>query len=115
MTRKMTVVFHDDQLYMDLKYEALKRRKPASEIVAEAVQEWLDDREDEELNPIIDARMAEYREKGGVPWSVVEREMEEVIARREKLPVVADKEKDVQTRYRSRRAARSRKAGSANR
>jgi hypothetical protein len=37
MSRKMTVVFHDDQLYMDLKYEALKRQKTASAIVAEAV------------------------------------------------------------------------------
>jgi hypothetical protein len=93
----MTVVFHDDQLYMDLKYEALKRQKTASAIVAEAVQEWLDAREDEELAPLIDAAMAEYEEKGGTPWSVVDQEMRERIARREKLPVVADKNDDVQT------------------
>jgi hypothetical protein len=38
----------------------------------------------------------EYEEKGGIPWEVVERKMEQIIAEREKLPVVADKEDDAQ-------------------
>jgi hypothetical protein len=49
------------------------------------------------MAPLIDAAMAEYEEKGGTPWSVVDQEMRERIARREKLPVVADKNDDVQT------------------
>ncbi len=41
MSRKMTVVFHDEGLYTYLKVEAARRHRPASEIVSEAVQEWL--------------------------------------------------------------------------
>jgi hypothetical protein len=42
MSRRMTVVFHDEQLYTSLKVEAARRHKPASEIIAEAVQQWLE-------------------------------------------------------------------------
>jgi len=41
MSRRMTVVFHDDELYTDLKVAAVRRRLTASEIIAEAVTEWL--------------------------------------------------------------------------
>jgi hypothetical protein len=64
MSRKMTVVFHDEELYTSLKIEAARRHVAASEIVAQALCEWLDRREDEELLPVIEARLAEYREKG---------------------------------------------------
>lgn len=94
MTRKMTVVFHDEELYTNLKVEAARRHTAASEIVAEAVQEWLDAREDEELVPLIEAARAEYEEKGGRPWSEVEREWADEVAKREKLSMVAEK-KDV--------------------
>jgi predicted metal-dependent peptidase len=91
MTKKMTVVFHDEELYTDLKIEAVRRNRPASEIIAEAVRDWLEAKEEEELLPEIDAAIAEYEEKGGRPWEEVEREWEEAIARREKVPMVADK------------------------
>ncbi len=94
MKRKMTLVFHDEDLYTQLKIEAVKRRTTSSGIVADAVREWLENREDEELIPIIEARVAEYREKGGRPWSEVAREMEEQIAKREQLSIIAEK-KDV--------------------
>jgi len=94
MTRKMTVVFHDEELYTDLKVAAARLHKAASEIVTEAVQEWLDAKEDEELVPMIEARLAEYEEKGGRPWAEVEQEWAEAIAKREKLSMVAEK-KDV--------------------
>ena len=74
MTRKMTVVFHDEDLYTYLKVEAARRHIAASDIVAAAVQEWLDAREDEALVPLVEAAEAEYKEKGGKPWSDVERE-----------------------------------------
>ena len=91
MTKKMTVVFHDEELYTDLKIEAVKRHRSASEIIAEAVREWLDQKEDEELLPEIDAAIAEYEEKGGIPWKQVEKEMDEYYAKQEKAPIVADR------------------------
>jgi hypothetical protein len=91
MSKKMTVVFHNEELYTDLKVEAARRHIAASEIVAEAVQNWLDEKEDEELLPIADARLAEYEKKGGRPWSAVERETEEYLAELDKVPIVAEK------------------------
>jgi hypothetical protein len=82
MSRRMTVVFHDDDLYTDLKVEAVRRRLTASEIIAEAVTEWLESREDAALLPIIDAARAEYKDKGGRPWGKVQSEVRESIARR---------------------------------
>ena len=75
MKRKMTVVFHDEDLYMQLKIEAVKRRSAASEIVSEAVREWLENRKDAELLPAIDAARTEWQEKGGRPWSKAERKV----------------------------------------
>lgn len=83
MSRKMTVVFHDEDLYTYLKVEAARRHIPASEIIADAVSEWLESREDAELVPTIDAARDEWKEKGGRPWSDAERELEESIERRE--------------------------------
>jgi len=77
MSRKMTVVFHDEDLYTTLKVEAARRHMPASDIIADAVREWLESREDAELLPIIEAARAEWKEKGGRSWSEVEQEMEE--------------------------------------
>jgi len=83
MSRKMTVVFHNEELYTYLKVEAARRHMPASEIIADAVSEWLDSREDAELIPIIEAARAEWKEKGGRPWPEAEREIEKTIDRRE--------------------------------
>jgi predicted transcriptional regulator len=91
MTKKMTVVFHDEELYTNLKIEAVRRNRPASEIIAEAVREWLEVKEEEELLPEIDAAIAEYEEKGGRPWEEVEREWEQAIKERNKVMMVADK------------------------
>lgn len=83
MKRKMTVVFHDEELYTQLKIEAVRRRMAASDIVADAVREWLESREDAELLPAIEAARTEWKEKGGRPWSEAERELEESINHRE--------------------------------
>ena len=80
----MTVVFHDEELYTYLKVEAARRHVAASEIVADAVREWLEGREDAELLPAIEAARTEWSEKGGRPWSEVEQEMEETVNRRER-------------------------------
>ena len=86
MKRKMTLVFHDEDLYTQLKIEAVKRRTTASDIVADAVREWLESREDAELLPMIEAARTEWEEKGGRPWSEAERELEESVSHREGLP-----------------------------
>ena len=84
MTRRMTVVFHDEELYTDLKVEAARRHTAASEIIADAVREWLESREDAELLPVIENTRSEWKEKGGRPWSEVERELEEAVTQRER-------------------------------
>jgi Arc/MetJ-type ribon-helix-helix transcriptional regulator len=86
MKRKMTLVFHDEDLYTQLKIEAVRRRTTASDIVADAVREWLESREDTELLPAIEAARTEWKEKGGRPWSEAERELEESVSHREGLP-----------------------------
>ncbi len=68
MVRRMTVVFRDEELYTELKVESARRHRAASEIITEAVQEWLESREDAELLPAIEDAKAEWREKGGRPW-----------------------------------------------
>ena len=86
MKRKMTLVFHDEDLYTQLKIEAVRRRTTASDIVADAVREWLESREDAELMPAIEAARTEWQEKGGRPWSEAERELEESVSHREGQP-----------------------------
>jgi len=83
MKRKVTLVFHDEDLYSQLKIEAIRRRTTASNIVADAVREWLESREDAELLPVIDSARTEWKEKGGRPWSEAEHELEESISPRE--------------------------------
>lgn len=75
MSRKMTVVFHDEGLYTDLKVEAARSHQPASKIVSEAVKEWLERQEDAELLPQVAEAKAEWKVKGGRPWSEVEKEL----------------------------------------
>jgi hypothetical protein len=82
MKRKVTLVFHDEDLYTQLKIEAVRRRTTASNIVADAVREWLESHEDAELFPVIDSARTEWKEKGGRPWSEAEHELEESISHR---------------------------------
>jgi len=74
MKRKMTVLFHDEDLYIRLKTEAARRQVALSDVVADAVREWLEGCEDEELLPSIEAARTEWKGKGGRPWSEVERD-----------------------------------------
>ena len=83
MSRRMTVVFHNEDLYTYLKVEAARRHIAASDIVADAVCEWLEKREDAELVPLVKSARAEWKEKGGRPWSEGEQESDEAVTRRE--------------------------------
>ncbi len=84
VSRRMTVVFHDEELYAHLKVEAARRHTAASEIIADAVRQWLQNREDADLLPVIESARTEWQKKGGRSWSEVEQEMEEAVSRRGK-------------------------------
>ena len=84
MSKRMTVVFHNEDLYTYLKVEAARRHRPASDIIAEAVREWLESREDAELLPVVEAARTEWQEKGGRPWNEAEQELEEAVSKRER-------------------------------
>ncbi len=72
MARRMTVIFDDEELYTALKVEAARQHRPAKEIVAEAIQQWLLElREDEEDLRIAEERLESYRREGGVPHEEV--------------------------------------------
>ena len=91
MTKKMTVVFHNEALYTELKMEAVRRNIAASEIVSEAVLEWLQTKEDEELVPLAETAIADWEQNGGFKLEDVDREIKEARAKLEKTPVVAEK------------------------
>lgn len=66
MSKRMTVIFEDEELYTALKVEAARKGRHAKDIIAEAVTEWLEAREDEELQvDLADARR-EWEQQGGV-------------------------------------------------
>jgi hypothetical protein len=66
MSKRMTIVFDDEDLYNELKQEAARRGRPTKDIVAEAVQEWLEARDDEELQADLGQARTEWQRLGGV-------------------------------------------------
>ncbi len=66
MSKRMTVIFEDEVLYTALKVEAARKGRHAKDIVAEAVSEWLEAREDEELRVGLEEARAEWERQGGV-------------------------------------------------
>ena len=83
MSKRMTVIFEDEELYTALKVEAARSGRHAKDIVTEALREWLEAREDEELSADLEERRTEWKEKGGRSWAAVERDMERSMSRRE--------------------------------
>ena len=74
MARRMTVIFDDEDLYTALKVEAARQHRPAKQIVAEAVREWLELQEDKEDLEVAQERLRDYRREGGVPLEDVLKE-----------------------------------------
>ena len=66
MAKRMTVVFDDEELYTALKVEAARRGCPAKVIVAGAVREWLEAREDEDLEGELEEARLEWQHQGGL-------------------------------------------------
>ncbi|MDD5311838.1 MAG: hypothetical protein PHO26_02230 [Dehalococcoidia bacterium] len=63
MGKKITVHLQDEELYHWLKTEAVKRRRPASNIISEAVLEWLENHENPELLAAIKATRYRWKKK----------------------------------------------------
>ncbi len=66
MSKRIAVIFEDEELYAALKVEAARKGRPAGDIVAEAVREWLEGNEDEELREGLDETRQEWELQGGV-------------------------------------------------
>ena len=71
----MTVVFKDENVYKHLKVEAAKRDINASEIVSEAIVEWIASREDINLAPLIKESQKDARKSGTKSWNKVKEEL----------------------------------------
>ncbi len=65
VAKRMTVVFEDEGLYTALKVEAARKGQPARDIVAQAVREWLEAQEDEELRADLEEARQEWDRDGG--------------------------------------------------
>lgn len=65
MTRRMTIVFDDEDLYTALKVEAAKSHRPAKDIVAVALQMFFEATQDEHESILTRARVKEYARRGG--------------------------------------------------
>jgi hypothetical protein len=68
MSKRMTVVFKNENTYMHLKVEAAKRNINASDIISEAVVEWIESQEDLELSPLIKNSQDEVESGGTKSW-----------------------------------------------
>ena len=75
MSKRMTVIFEDDALYTALKVEAARKGRHAKDIVAEAVSEWMEAREDEDLRAGLGEARREWEGQGGVEASEVFRDL----------------------------------------
>ena len=75
MSRRMTVIFEDETLYTALKVEAARTGRHAKDIVAEAVREWLESMEDEELRVGLEEARQEWEREGGVEASELFRDL----------------------------------------
>ena len=66
MSKRMTVIFEDEEFYAALKIEAARKGRPACDIVAEAVREWVEGNEDDELRQGLGETRQEWEFQGGV-------------------------------------------------
>ena len=65
MSKRITVIFEDEGLYTALKVAAARSGRPARDIVAQAVREWLEAKEDEELRADLEETRREWKREGG--------------------------------------------------
>ena len=75
MSKRMTVVFKDENIHTHLKVEAVKRNINASDIVSEAIVEWMENREDIELAPLIRKSHKEVEKSGAKLWNKLKEDL----------------------------------------
>ena len=69
MSKRMTVIFEDENLYTALKVEAARKGRYAKDIIAEEVRGWLEASEDEELGAGLEETRRGWELQGGVEAS----------------------------------------------
>jgi len=75
MSKRMTVVFKNENIYTHLKVEAAKRNINASDIVSEAVVEWIESHEDLELSSLIKNSQEEVKSSGTKSWDELKKNL----------------------------------------
>lgn len=75
MSRRMTIVFDDEELYTALKVEAAKSHRTAKDLVADALRLMFEATRDEHETIMMRARMKGFARRGGAP---VEKILEEL-------------------------------------
>ncbi len=66
MAKRMTVIFENEALYTALTVEAARKGRHAKDLVADAVSEWLEASEEDDLRRGLDEARQEWEGKGGV-------------------------------------------------
>ena len=69
MAKRLTVTFEDDALYASLRSEAARTGLGPNDILAQALRDWLEAREDSGLAEDLDKARQEYRSVGGIEAS----------------------------------------------
>jgi hypothetical protein len=75
--KRLTVALADDSLYAALEAEASRRKQPLNQVVAEALQDWLESLEDAALLPSLASARAEWESEGGTEASEFFRDLRE--------------------------------------
>ncbi len=76
MSRRMTVVFDDEELYKAVKVEAARTGRHAKDLVTDALRKWLEEQEDAELSEGLDEIREELRRHGGKDAGELFRELQ---------------------------------------
>ncbi len=63
MTKRLTFVLPDDDLYLWLKAESIKRQRSSSSIMTEALIEWLENHDNPELLSAVKALRSRWKKK----------------------------------------------------
>ena len=66
MPNRITVVFDDEELYAEFKEVAERSGVPAKDIVAEAIRDWLESKDDEGICRDVNEARREWEIWGGV-------------------------------------------------
>jgi hypothetical protein len=83
MSRRMTIVFDDEELYTTLKVESARSHRPAKDLVADALALLFEATAEERDTVLMRARMKGYARRGGIP---VEKILEELGLTRDGVP-----------------------------